>query len=35
MDTRCYLFNESGGQITYRFVTLPRTNGSNEVTVSK
>lgn len=31
MDTRCYLFTESGGTITSRFVTLPRVEGSNSV----
>ncbi|HQG76862.1 MAG TPA: DUF4082 domain-containing protein [Bacteroidales bacterium] len=35
MDTRCYLFNESGGNITFRYVTLPQTNGNNTVTISQ
>jgi len=35
LNTRCYLFNEQNGQITYRFVVLPQTNGNNQVTVPK
>lgn len=32
LDTKCYLFTEQNGQITYRFVVLPRVNGSNRIT---
>jgi hypothetical protein len=35
MNTRCYLFTESGGSISSRFVTLPQVNGSNTVSVSE
>jgi hypothetical protein len=35
LDTKCYLFNESGDQITYSFVSLPQINGSNQVIVVK
>jgi len=35
MDTKCYLFTEQNGQINYRFVELPQTDGNNQVTVSK
>ena len=35
MDTKCYLFTEQNGQINYRFVVLPRVNGSNKVTTLK
>lgn len=35
LNTRCYLFTEDNGQIDYRFVMLPQTNGSNSVTVAK
>ena len=35
MDTKCYLFTEQDGQVTYRFVVLPQVNGNNQVTVSK
>jgi hypothetical protein len=34
-DTKCYLFTEQNGQITYRFVGLPQINGSNIVSVLK
>ena len=35
MDTKCYLFNEQNGQITYRLIGLPQTSGSNVVNVIK
>jgi hypothetical protein len=35
MDTKCYLFNDSGDQVVYQFVTLPKVNGTNQVTVTK
>lgn len=35
MDTKCYLFTEQNGQITYRFVALPRVNGSNSITTPR
>lgn len=35
LDTKCYLFTEQNGQITYRFVVLPQINGSNNVSVLK
>ncbi len=35
MDTKCYLFNDSGDQVVYQFVTLPMVNGTNQVTVTK
>ncbi len=35
MDTKCYLFNESGGQIHSSFVSLGRVNGSNIVSIPK
>ncbi len=35
LDTKCYLFTEQNGEITYRYVLLPQINGSNKVIVSK
>jgi uncharacterized protein GlcG (DUF336 family) len=35
LDTRCYLFTEQNGAISYSFVQLPQINGSNKVIVSK
>jgi hypothetical protein len=35
LDTKCYMFEEHNGQITYRFVLLPKINGNNSVTVLK
>ena len=35
MDTKCYLFTEQNGQITYRFIGLPQTNGSNSISIIK
>ncbi|MBK8884377.1 MAG: hypothetical protein IPN67_19085, partial [Bacteroidales bacterium] len=35
MDTKCYLFNEQSGQITYRLVGLPQISGSNTLNVNK
>ncbi|GEM_PF-817410 len=35
MSTRCYLFTESGGIISYKFVTLPQVNGSNTVSATQ
>ena len=36
MNTRCYLFTESGGEISYKLVLLPIiTSGSITVAVSK
>ncbi|MZQ49285.1 MAG: DUF4082 domain-containing protein [Bacteroidales bacterium] len=35
MDTKCYLFTESGGQINSSFVGLGRVNGSNIVSIPK
>ena len=35
MNTKCYLFTEQNGQITYRFVVLPSVNGSNRITTPR
>ncbi len=35
LDTKCYLFTEENGQITYQFVGLPHANGNNKVIVLK
>lgn len=35
MNTKCYLFTEQNGQITYRFVVLPGVNGSNMITTPR
>jgi hypothetical protein len=35
LDTKCYLFTEQNGVISYSFVQLPQINGSNKVIVSK
>ena len=35
LDTKCYLFTEQNGEISYRYVLLPQINGSNKVIVSK
>ncbi len=35
LDTKCYLFTEQNGTISYQFVKLPQINGSNKVIISK
>ena len=35
MDTRCYMFTEQNGEISFRFIELPQVNGTNQVIVSK
>ena len=35
LDTKCYLFTEQLGQITYQFVTLPQINGNEKVIINK
>jgi hypothetical protein len=35
LNTKCYLFSENNGQITYKLVSLPEINGSSMVNVLK
>lgn len=35
MDTKCYLFSEENGEITFKFIALPQANGDQTVTVLK
>jgi hypothetical protein len=35
MNTKCYFFSETDGQITFRFIELPQINGNNIVSVLK
>lgn len=35
MDTKCYLFTDQNGEISYRLIALPQVDGTNEVSVTK